>query len=75
MAVKMAGLMADTWLDKIVDLMTDCWVGGMFVSMAVLRTSWMPAKIFGSMAEDWTDKIVSSMAVCWAETMVVIRAG
>ena len=38
MAVKMAVLMVETWIDEMVDSITGCWGDGMCVLMAVLRT-------------------------------------
>ena len=36
MATKMAGSMAESWIDEMVDSMAGCWVNGIFMAMDVL---------------------------------------
>ena len=37
MTVKMAGPMAENWIDEMVGLVTDCWADGMAMTRADLR--------------------------------------
>ena len=54
MAVKMASSMAETWPDKIVDLMAGCWTDGIAGSRAV----WITVRIVGSIIENWIVQMV-----------------